>query len=386
MNREKKRTLAHFLMPSACLILGTSTLAMLSGFEPFYSEYYSFAWWSYIIFIESLLYCRGAKSLLFENPGKFLLLLPISITVWLIFEALNFRLADWHYLNIPSDTVVRWTGYAVAYSTVLPGIFSTTALLEFIGVLKNSKAAPLADPQRLRSVDPEKPDDDSGSFRFGKEEFFAQARKSRGCAEAYMGTLHKEARRLTPPGRKRTLSGRKLYKPFVLTGILFLLLPLVWPKYFFPLVWLAFIFLLEPVNHKAGAPSLLREWEKGSPRNSYLLLLAGAVCGLLWELWNFRAGSKWIYTVPHAGSLKIFEMPLLGFLGFPPFALECYAMTAGFFLLMYKIREKYAPVRALCIYTAVAVLIVLFDLLVFAGIDRFTVLSFQDFNFIGVRQ
>lgn len=324
MNREKKRTLAHFLMPAACLILGISTLAMLSGFEPFYSMYYSFAWWSYIIFIESLLYCRGAKSFLFENPGKFLLLLPISITVWLVFEALNFRLSDWHYLSIPSDTVVRWTGYAIAYSTVLPGIFSTTALLKFIGVLKNSKTAPLGNLERL-------------------------------------------------------------YKPFVLTGSLFLLLPLVWPNYFFPLVWLAFTFLLEPVNHKAGAPSLLREWEKGAPRNFYLLLLAGAICGLLWELWNFRAGSKWIYNLPHVGFLKIFEMPLLGFLGFPPFALECYAMTAGFFLLISKIREKYPPVPALCIYTAVAVLIVLFDLLVFAGIDRFTVLSFQDFNFIGVR-
>ena len=78
-------------------------------------------------------------------------------------------------------------------------------------------------------------------------------------------------------------------------------------------------------------------------------------------------------------------MPLLGFLGFSPFALECYAMTAAFFLLISKIREKYPPVPALCIYTAVAVLIVLFDLLVFAGIDRFTVISFQDFSFIGVR-
>ena len=316
--------MAYFLMPAACLIFGISTLALLSGFEPFYSEYYSFAWWSYIIFIESLLYCRGAKSLLFENPGKFLLLLPMSITVWLVFEALNFRLSDWHYLNIPSDTVFRWTGYAVAYSTVLPGIFSTTALLEFMGVLKNSKAAPFGNLQRL-------------------------------------------------------------HKPFILIGLLFLLLPLVWPKYFFPLVWLAFIFLLEPVNHKAGAPSLLRQWENGSPRNFYLLLLAGALCGLLWELWNFRAGSKWIYTIPHAGFLKIFEMPLLGFLGFPPFALECYAMTAGFFLLISKIREKYPPLPALYVYTAVAVLIVLFDLLVFAGIDHFTVISFQDFSFIGVR-
>ena len=125
MNRENKRTLARVLMPSVCLIFGISTLGMLFRFEPFYSEYYSFAWWSYIIFVESFLYCRGAKSFLFENPRKFLLLLPLSTTVWLIFEALNFRLADWHYVNIPYGTAVRWTGYLVAYSTVLPGIFST---------------------------------------------------------------------------------------------------------------------------------------------------------------------------------------------------------------------------------------------------------------------
>jgi hypothetical protein len=69
------------------------------------------------------------------------------------------------------------------------------------------------------------------SFRFGKEGFSVQARKSRDCAEAYIGTphnfackigprrrpkgeangrSHKRARRLTPHGRKRTLSGRKL--------------------------------------------------------------------------------------------------------------------------------------------------------------------------------
>ena len=315
MDKENKRNLARILMPAACLIFGISTLCMLYGFEPFYSNYYSFAWWSYIICIESFLYWRGAKSRLFENPWKFLLLLPLSVTVWLVFEALNFRLSDWHYVNMPYDTVLRWAGYPVAYSTVLPGIFSTEALLEFLGVVKNARTPPLGNPQRL-------------------------------------------------------------YKPFVLTGILFLLLPLVWPEYFFPLVWVAFIFLLEPVNHKAGAPSLLREWEKGSLRKFYLLLLAGAVCGFLWELWNFRAGAKWIYTVPHVGSLKVFEMPLPGFLGFPPFALECYTITAAFFLLTARIGEKYPPVRACGIYAALALLIVLFDFLVFAGIDRFTVISF----------
>ncbi len=47
---------------------------------------------------------------------------------------------------------------------------------------------------------------------------------------------------------------------------------------------------------------------------------------MLWEFWNYWAATKWTYTVPYLGDVKIFEMPILGYLGFPPFALECYAM------------------------------------------------------------
>jgi hypothetical protein len=318
MNLADKQGVALFSMLSACLLFGVSTVAMFLRFEPFYSIYYSFAWWCYIVFVESLLCRRGGKSLLFDSPGEFLLLLPLSVTVWLVFEALNFRLLDWRYINIPSNVLIRWIGYPVAYSTVLPGIFSTKNLLESLGCLKNSRAHFLA-------------------------------------------------------------GARRLYRPFIFSGILFLVLPFLWPCCFFPLVWLAFALLLEPLNHKAGAPSLLREWEKGSLREFYLLLLSGALCGFLWEFWNFRAGSKWIYTVPHLGFLKVFEMPLLGFLGFPPFALECYAMTASFFLLISKIGEKYPRNRALAIYWSAAASMALFDLLVLAGIDRFTVISYADF-------
>jgi hypothetical protein len=56
------------------------------------------------------------------------------------------------------------------------------------------------------------------------------------------------------------------------------------------------------------------------------LLAAGAVCGALWEFWNYRALTRWTYTVPYLGDVKLFEMPVLGYLGFPPFALECYAV------------------------------------------------------------
>src|SRR6185436_14894528 len=57
------------------------------------------------------------------------------------------------------------------------------------------------------------------------------------------------------------------------------------------------------------------------------LLTAGFICGGLWEAWNFTARTKWIYSVPFFDELKLGEMPVLGFLGFPAFALECYALV-----------------------------------------------------------
>ena len=47
------------------------------------------------------------------------------------------------------------------------------------------------------------------------------ARKSRGCAEAYISTPHKQARRLTQPGRKRTLSGQKKGAPITGRSLFF---------------------------------------------------------------------------------------------------------------------------------------------------------------------
>jgi hypothetical protein len=56
------------------------------------------------------------------------------------------------------------------------------------------------------------------------------------------------------------------------------------------------------------------------------LSLAGLICGFVWESWNYWARSKWIYTVPILPDLKIFEMPVPGYLGFPAFAFECFTM------------------------------------------------------------
>ncbi len=84
-------------------------------------------------------------------------------------------------------------------------------------------------------------------------------------------------------------------------------------------VFLGFIFLLDPINKRLGAESLTR-------KRTINLLLSGLLCGVLWEFWNYWARAKWIYTVPIMQQWKIFEMPLPGYLGFPPFAIECFTM------------------------------------------------------------
>ena len=105
-------------------------------------------------------------------------------------------------------------------------------------------------------------------------------------------------------------------------GAAMLVIPLVVPHtaaaYLFGLVWLGFIFLLEPLNARLGATSLVNELAQGRRGRLYALLVSGAVCGIFWEFWNYWATGKWIYVFPIFQNLKIFEMPLPGYLGFPP--------------------------------------------------------------------
>jgi hypothetical protein len=80
------------------------------------------------------------------------------------------------------------------------------------------------------------------------------------------------------------------------------------------------------LNALRGWPSITGDLARGDWRRLWSLLASGLVCGVLWEFWNYWALSKWTYTVPYFGNFKIFEMPVLGFLGFPPFAVECWAI------------------------------------------------------------
>jgi hypothetical protein len=270
---SQKRPNIHGIIGLGILIL--AEVMMFRGVEPFVSWFYCFAWWSYILIADSIIYRIKGNSLLMNRAKEFLLLLPWSVAVWLFFELVNLALKNWYYINIPRNNTMRWIGYMVAYSTVLPGIFETTELLESLGLYRG-----LSVP-----VIPE---------------------------------------------------SRKWYIPFWIVGGAFLVLPITLPKYFFPLIWGSLVFLLEPINHCFGGKSLMRDWERGNPSKFLLLLTAGLACGLFWEFWNFWARSKWVYTVPFFDELKGFEMPFLGFLGFPPFAVVCYAIYNFISLFRHK--------------------------------------------------
>ena len=82
-----------------------------------------------------------------------------------------------------------------------------------------------------------------------------------------------------------------------------------------------------PSERARGAAVFLAAWRAGDRRFVRRWLVAGIVCGVLWEFWNYWALAKWRYVgVPVFPSARLFEMPLAGYLGFPPFALEVFAL------------------------------------------------------------
>jgi hypothetical protein len=301
----KGRIKPHGLIGVALFCLAVVMLGQ--GREPFTTYFYSFAWWSYILATDALVYWLQGRSLIVSQTRIFLRMIPLSIFIWCIFEAFNFRLANWFYINLPPEVWMRWIGYAAAYATVLPGLCETMHLLE--------------------AVLP----------------FRAVSRKKLYFSPLFLWTA-----------------------PAI--GGLFLLAVLLFPRFCFPLVWVGFAFLIEPILYLRTGNSLLHDIERGKPGRLLTLLAAGMVCGLLWELWNFWAQAKWIYTVPFFEEGKLFEMPLLGFLGFPPFAVSAYAMYRIIVMAIQRGRIWQRGIWWL--------LIGLFCLLCFLGIDRYTVVSY----------
>jgi len=245
--------------------------------------FYCFAWWSFILVMDSLNFRIRKTSPLSQSMKTFLYSTFISVFVWLVFELFNLRLANWHYHDLPLSAAERWLGYFIAYATVIPALSEISCFLEG---------------------------------------FLAKKRPSFFRLEA------------SPP----------FLKFCVFLGSLFLILTVAWPKLFFPLVWLCFIFLLEPLNYWLKNDTLLADLAKNDWTRMWSWMLAGLAAGFLWEFWNFFADSRWEYSLPYLDIWRVFQMPVFGYGGFIPFALEVFAFYQ-LFLWAKKKLDKNIPMK-----------------------------------------
>ncbi|MFI5143700.1 MAG: hypothetical protein ACHQQS_03760 [Thermoanaerobaculales bacterium] len=229
-------------------------------------------WTGFILVVDGVLARRGA-SWLRNSPRELLLMAVVSIPSWLLFELYDrprfWRAGGpelwWHYSGLP-PWPWRGFGYAWAFATITPAVLLLAQLLE---------------PAFERLA----------------------GRGAGGRVPRELGGL------------------------LMVAGAVLATFPLLWPSaYFAADVWLAWPLLLDPLNRHLGRPSVLDDLEQGRRSRPLALLASGIGCGLLWEAWNWLASSRWSYTIPFLGNVKLYEMPVLGFFGFAPFALAVFAL------------------------------------------------------------
>lgn len=106
----------------------------------------------------------------------------------------------------------------------------------------------------------------------------------------------------------------------IVAGLASQTLVFVLPTYFYAFVWLAPFLVMDGVVGLLGGPNIAREIHHRHWQLPLAVGAAGILCGFFWEFWNFWAMPKWTYDIPYVHFLQIFEMPLLGYFGYVPFA------------------------------------------------------------------
>jgi hypothetical protein len=238
---------------------------MLSGMRTAYLFFP--LWLGYILVIDALVCWRGGSSLWMRRRSGFLWLFVLSAPSWWLFEFINQRTGNWEYRGAATFTPLEYYVLCtLSFSTVMPAVFETAELAR--------------------------------TFR-------------------WIGSLRP---------RRKVPDTPRVGPALFATGLAMLTLMLLWPKCFYSLVWISLFLILDPLNRRLGRRNLLARLQQGDWRPLVSLSVGALICGFFWEMWNYWSWPQWIYHTPGVNYWHVFEMPLLGYGGYIPFALELFAL------------------------------------------------------------
>jgi hypothetical protein len=205
----------------------------------------------------------------------------VSVPLWWWFELVNERTQNWLYIHpfdrfphgltaidaltqaswqtlAPTDSSALWSVLlsSLAFSTVVPAIVSATSLVRGLG-------PSYSDPS------------------------------------------------LAPAGMGKLAIG---------LGVMLQALVFALPDVMYPFVWVAPLLIVDGLATLLTGRSFVADVLRGRWREAVTVAAAALLCGLLWEFWNYWSVPSWEYRVPLLGFWKLFEMPLLGYGGYIPFA------------------------------------------------------------------
>jgi len=257
--RAPDRRLVALQLAGGLVLCGLGWGSSLAGIDPIRGYWYDLVWSGYILAADAVVWARAGRSLLHGGGWRMAGLFALSAPFWWAFEIANWRLENWKYVG---TSIYGGQAHVLlktlSFVFVLPALASSRDLLRSFVRFPHPPAVPLPS--------------------------------------------------WTAPA-------------LVAFGLLCVPLLYLFPNQAFPLVWVAPVFVLDGIADLRGKTSVLGLVRAGRAGPVLLLAAAGLGTGILWELWNWGAVPHWDYRIPYLSFLPVFEMPVVGYLGYPPFAL-----------------------------------------------------------------
>ena len=232
----------------------------------------SLAWTGYVVAADSAVFSVRGRSLIRSRPEAFAWLAVLSIFLWLPFEWYNLQLAGWYRSGMPAGPE-RYLLLGWSFACIWPVLFETADL--FLAIKRSQ----------------------------------------------------------LPAVRHRPRPWTVWTVVLIAAGGACLVVPVVVPRldvgeHLLPLVGVGFLLVLDPLNGTLGGPSMWRDWSSGGRERAAALAAAGLFCGLLADGLNYGAFMRWHIIGSLGASVKLFDVPLVGYVSFAAFGPQAHALHA----------------------------------------------------------